>query len=171
MNNAGKSIKQVIANIDQNILSKSIERLYYYNMKYSDDPELKGDVQIRVRGANALVVKEQAQVRINEFMNMVTQNPIFAQIVGDEGIINMLREVAKGLDMDVSKILPSNEEIRIKQQQQQQQQMMAQAAGAAQGVQQEGGQPQGGEQVMPAPSQNLETGAPVTANFTPSRGA
>lgn len=132
MNNAGKSIKQVISNIDQNVLSKSIERLYYYNMKYSDDPELKGDVQIRVRGANAMVVKEQAQVRINEFMNMISQNPIFAQIIGDEGIINMLREVAKGLDLDVSKVLPSNEEIRAKRALEAQQQMMATAAGAAQ---------------------------------------
>lgn len=167
MNNAGKSIKQVIANIDQYVLSKSLERLYYYNMKYSDDEELKGDVQIRVRGANALVVKEQAQVRINEFMNMITQNPIYAQIIGDEGIINMLREVAKGLDMDVSKILPSNEEIREKQALDRQNAMMAQAAGAAMAGQTQENQSAG---VMPNNPQNLATGAPVTKNFAPARG-
>ena len=178
MNNAGKSIKQVISNIDQNVLSKSLERLYYYNMKYSDDPELKGDVQIRVRGANAMVVKEQAQVRINEFMNMVSQNPIFAQIIGDEGIINMLREVAKGLDLDISKVLPSNEEIRAKRALEQQQQMMATAAGAAQAgqpteninIQRDENGTMTGAQVMPNNPQQLATGAPTTANFMPSRG-
>lgn len=178
MNNAGKSIKQVIANIDQYVLSKSLERLYYYNMKYSDDPELKGDVQIRVRGANALVVKEQAQVRINEFMNMITQNPIYAQIIGDEGIINMLREVAKGLDMDVSKILPSNEEIREKQALAQQNAMMAQAAGAAMAgqptenisIQRDDTGAMTGAQIMPNNPQNLATGAPITKNFAPARG-
>lgn len=178
MNNAGKSIKQVISNIDQNVLSKSIERLYYYNMKYSDDPELKGDVQIRVRGANAMVVKEQAQVRINEFMNMISQNPIFAQIIGDEGIINMLREVAKGLDLDVSKVLPSNEEIRAKRALEAQQQMMATAAGAAQAgqpteninIQRDENGTMTGAQVMPNNPQQLATGAPTTANFMPARG-
>lgn len=178
MNNAGKSIKQVIANIDQYVLSKSLERLYYYNMKYSDDEELKGDVQIRVRGANALVVKEQAQVRINEFMNMITQNPIYAQIIGDEGIINMLREVAKGLDMDISKILPSNEEIREKQALAQQNAMMAQAAGAAMAgqptenisIQRDDTGAMTGAQIMPNNPQNLATGAPVTKNFAPARG-
>lgn len=167
MNNAGKSIKQVISNIDQYVLSPMLERLYYYNMRYSDDPELKGDVQIRVRGANALIVKEQAQVRINEFMNMVTQNPIYAQIIGDEGIINLLREVAKTLALDVSKVLPSAEEVRIKQSLAQQQQMMAASLGA-QG--EEGGQPQAGAQVMPMKQQELATGAPVTNNFQPQRG-
>jgi hypothetical protein len=139
---------------------------------------LKGDVQIRVRGANALAVKEQAQVRINEFMNMISQNPIFAQIIGDEGIINMLREVAKGLDLDVSKVLPSAEEIRERQALMQQQAMLAQAAGAAQA-----GQPTDsiniardqdgavtGINVMPQNTQELATGAPVTANFAPQRG-
>lgn len=167
MNNAGKSIKQVISNIDQYVLKPLLERLYYYNMKYSDDVELKGDVQIRVRGANALIVKEQAQVRINEFMNMVSQNPIFAQIVGDEGIINLLREVAKTLSLDVSKVLPSAEELRIKQSLAQQQQMMAAGLGM-QG--EEDATPQQGAQVMPMASQNLETGAPITNNFQPQRG-
>lgn len=178
MNNAGKSIKQVISNIDQYVLRPLLERLYYYNMKYSDDLELKGDVQIRVRGANALIVKEQAQVRINEFMNMISQNPIFAQIVGDEGIINLLREVAKTLSLDVSKVLPSAEEIRIKQSLMQQQQMMATAAGAAQAgqpteninIQRDENGTMTGAQVMPNNPQQLATGAPVTANFMPSRG-
>jgi hypothetical protein len=178
MNNAGKSIKQVIANIDQYVLSKTLERLYYYNMKYSEDPELKGDVQIRVRGANALVVKEQAQVRTNEFMNMVSQNPVFAQIIGDEGIVNMLREVAKTLDLDISKILPSNEEIRIKRDLEQRQMMLAQAAGAAQAGQPTDSiniarDPDGavtGINVMPQNTQELATGAPVTDNFAPQRG-
>ena len=179
MNNAGKAIKQVIANIDQYIMEPMLERLYYYNMKYSEDPELKGDVQIRVRGANALVVKEQAQVRMNEFLNIVTSNPIFAQIVGDKGIINMLREVSKGLDMDTSKILPTEEELRVQQALQQRQEMLAVAAGAAQAgmpteniqIERDANGTMTGAKVMPNAPQNLATGAPVSNSFQPQRGA
>jgi hypothetical protein len=53
ISNAGKSIKQVIGNIDIGVFKPMLERLYYYNMRYADDPELKGDVQIVARGAAA----------------------------------------------------------------------------------------------------------------------
>lgn len=106
MNNAGKALKQVIANIDTHVMQPMLERLYFYNMRYSDDPELKGDVNIIARGANSLIVKENAQLRRNEFLQIVGSNPVFSQIVGPEGIANLLREQAKTLDMDTDKLIP-----------------------------------------------------------------
>ena len=70
MNNAGKSIKHVIGNIDQNVIKPLIERLYFYNMRYGDDPALKGDVAVLAQGANSLVVKENQQQRMNEFLQL-----------------------------------------------------------------------------------------------------
>src|SRR5690606_22176682 len=74
MSNAGKSIKQVVSNIDNGVLRPLLERLHFWNMRFGDDPDLKGDVEIHVRGANALVAKESAQVRRNEFL-AATANP------------------------------------------------------------------------------------------------
>lgn len=161
--NAGKSIKQVIANIDTSVMTPLLERLYFHNMRYAEDPDLKGDVNIVARGAQSLIAKDAAQVRRNEFL-ATTANPIDMQIVGIEGRAALLRESAKTLDMDPDKIVPPPDVLRQKLQAQ----AMMQAMMAGGGQPQPGGQPQTG----PAPSgQNLQNGAPVTDHFAPAKGA
>lgn len=128
MTNAGKAIKQVIGNIDTGILKPVVERLYFYNMMYSDDPELKGDVNIVSEGANQLVVKESVQQRRNEFLQLVLQSPLVQQVVPPKGLAALLREVVKTLDMDADEIVPSDEQLRL-------QQIQAQAMQAAQAQQ------------------------------------
>jgi len=103
--NASKIIKQVVGSIDTHVISKLLERLYYYNMRYSDDEDLKGDVNIIARGAMSLAVKEAAQVRTNEFLQ-ATANPIDMQIVGMEGRAELLRQAAKRLDVNPDKVVP-----------------------------------------------------------------
>jgi hypothetical protein len=166
MSNAGKSIKQVIANIDESVIAPIIERLYYYNMRYGDDPDLKGDINIIARGATSLVVKEQAQVRQNQFLQIALQSPIVQQVIGMEGIAELLRQSAKTLDMNPDHIVPPVEIIkqRMAQQQQamaQQQMMMAQQNGQAQA---------GGTPPAPSSGAQLQNGAPVTNNFAPMIG-
>lgn len=128
MNNAGKAIKQVIANIDINVLQLAIERLHFYNMKWGVDKELKGDINIVARGANSLIVKETQQQRMNEFLQLALTNPIVNQIVGEEAIASILRVSAKQLDLDVDALVPPPEVIRARMQQQQQQAAAAQKA-------------------------------------------
>lgn len=165
--NAGKSIKQVISNIDVNVMKPMLERLYYYNMMYEDDPDLKGDICIEARGAEALVAKESAQVRRNEFLQM-TANPIDMQIVGIEGRAAVLREVASGLDMDTDKIVPPLDVLRQKLQAES---AMGPPGGSAapQGPAPGGGMP---NVMPPGPSssgQSLTDGSPVTDNMGPPK--
>lgn len=127
MNNAGKAIKQVIANIDAAIQCL-LERLYYHNMLHSEDVDLKGDINIIARGANSLIVKETAQQRRNEFLQLCLTNPIVQQIVGPEAIAALLRENVKTMDMDVDSIIPRPEVIRARMYMQEQQAAAAQKA-------------------------------------------
>jgi len=152
MGNAGKAIKQVIANIDIGVMSQLIERLYDHNMQHADDPDLKGDVHIVARGASSLIAKESAQVRRNEFL-AATANPVDMQIVGVEGRAAILRETAKNLDMDVDKVVPPLDMLRQKWAQQQ---MMAQGQQGSQPA------PQAGS------GQELSDGSPTTDNFQPA---
>ena len=162
MGNAGKMITSVIQAIDINIMEPLLERLYYFNMRYEDDPELKGDVCISAKGASNLVARDAAQVRRNEFL-ATTANPIDMQIMGVEGRAAVLRETAKTLQMDTDKVVPDTDTLR---------QRMAAKAALAQpdpnapqgpgGVQ--GGSPPGpGSQQ--ANGQQLMNGAPVTDTF------
>lgn len=158
MNNANKSIKQVVSNIDR-VMTELLERLYFHNMKYSEDPELKGDAQIVARGVNSVLAKEAAQVRRNEFL-AATANPIDMQIMGLDGRAALLRETVKQLDVHPDDVVPPPQRLRV---QQQLQQMMSMGMPAQ--AQPSLGGP--GQQAEPG-GQQLMDGAPVTDNFEPA---
>jgi len=118
ISNAGKGIKQVISNIDQNILIPIVERLYQDNLRYSQDPDLVGDVNIMAKGAQSLVVKEAEAVRRNEFLQLVLNSPVAQQIVGMNGTAELLRDAARNLSGNVDRIVPDGPQMSIIQQQQ-----------------------------------------------------
>jgi hypothetical protein len=164
MTNAGKSIKQVIANIDEHVIKPCVDRLYYYNMRYSDDPDLKGDVDIVARGAASILEKEQAQQRRNEFLQVALNSPAAQQVIGMEGIAELLRQAAGTLDMNVDKIVPSPEQMKVKQAEANQQLAMQQAAEMS--GQQQGNPQQGGTPMAAPEGAQLMNGAPVTDRFS-----
>jgi hypothetical protein len=143
MSNAGKSIKQVIANIDFDVIRPMLERQYQRNLRYADDPDLIGDVQILARGAMSLVVKEAEAVRKNEFLRLVLESPVAQQIVGLPGTAELLRDMASNLNTNVDRLVPSREDVE-KQQMMQQQMMMEQQALEQAANLQEDGSEQGG---------------------------
>ena len=157
ISNAGKSIKQVIGNVDHDVLTPMLERQYQRNLRYSDDPDLIGDVQIVARGAMSLVVKEAEAVRKNEFLRLVLESPVAQEIVGPAGTAELMRDLAGNLDTNVDHLVPSREDIEKKQAQQQQQMMMMQQQQAATEAAnlQEDGTPKGGRQdnfISPRPN-------------------
>lgn len=151
MDNASKGIKQAIANIDK-IVSGIVQRLYLHNMMYDEDPYIKGDFKVVAKGAIGLIQKETLQLRRNEFL-IATANPIDSQIVGVEGRAYLLRELARGLQMDTEKLVPNPESINemVVQQKAQAmaQQMVQELAAQAQAPQ------------PPAPTPALPSGAPM----------
>ena len=163
MGNAGKTIKQVIFNIDTHVIQPLIERLYFHNMMHAEDPDLKGDVNIAARGANSLVVKDAAQTRRNEFLQVALNSPVVQQIIGQEGIAALLHEQAKTLDMDADEIVPSGEAMKLKQFQD----MMAQAMNPQPPMGQPGAQGQSPQANPQQNKQQLMTGEPVTDNMGP----
>jgi len=155
MSNAGKSIKQVISNVDHDVMRPMLERQYQRNLRYSDDPDLIGDVQIVATGAMSLVVKEAEAVRKTDFLRLILESPIAQQIVGLPGTAELLRDLAGNLNTNVDRLVPSREDVQkqqeLAQQQQmmmQQQQMMMQQQEAEQQAAelQEDGTPKGGRQ-------------------------
>ena len=117
-------------------------------MMFEEDESIKGDAQVEARGAVALMQIETLQLRRNEFLQ-ATANEIDSQIVGVEGRSEILREVAKGLEMDVNRIIPPRSK-------------------APQGAEQTPPAPPGPEGQTPISEPNqdqLFTGAAVTNNF------
>jgi hypothetical protein len=163
--NASKVIKQVMGTIDTQVFTPMLERLYYYNMRYSDDDELKGDINIVARGAASLVAKDAAAVRANEFLSMVLSSEMAQQILGIEGVAELMRPTVKRLDMNPDKVVPPLPVLRQRAAELAMIQMqMAQ--------QQQGPEGEPAAQPMPGPSgsgQALMNGAPQTDNFSPPK--
>ena len=156
ISNAGKGIKQVITNIDQNVIVPCIERLYQDNLRYAQDPDLIGDVRAVARGATSLVVKEAEAVRRQEFLALVLNSPVAQQIVGMDGAAELLREQARNLAGNVDRVVPNRPTMTAMQQLQQQNMQLQQQIQAMMGAAQE---------VLEAPAG--ATSAPAARNILP----
>lgn len=108
MGAAGKGIRQVVMHIDMDVVKPIVERQFVYNMRYDEDESIKGDVEVVAKGAINLAVKETVNLRRIEFLN-ATSNPVDIEIIGREGRAAILREIAKGLQMDIDEVVPSRE--------------------------------------------------------------
>lgn len=130
MGAANVALKSTIKNIDDFLLEPMVESLFHYNMEFGTDEEAKGDLKIVPRGSTALVQKEVQSQRLLQFLSLVS-NPMDAALV-DRG--QLLRDIAKSMDIDPDEILKSTEQLQAEQQAAQQQALQDQAiAGASSG--------------------------------------
>lgn len=150
--NAGKTIKNTVSGIDLNVIGPAISRGYEFLMRYDNDKDLKGDLQVVARGALSLVTKDAAQVRRNEFLALALNSPVVQEMIGPEGIASLLRATTRTLELDSESVVPTTSELR----------MRMQAIQQAQAAQQQIGM---GQKAAPTASAELANGAPVTDNF------
>lgn len=167
ISNAGKGIKQVINNIDQNILIPIIERLYQDNLRYSQDPDLIGDVNIVAKGAQSLVIKEAEAMRRNEFLQVVLNSPVAQGIVGPSGTAELLRDAARNLSGNVDRIVPDRQQMSVIQQQQQMIQQMQQQLAFASGAMEQMGMMQGAPGAPAPGGQGGSPAKPQSKNLLP----
>lgn len=111
MSNASRAIKQVIANIDVGLVQASVIKTHEWLMQFGDYEGSNGDIAIVAKGSSALMAKEQQQVRRNEFLN-IALNPVVLDIIGKEGVADILRVVTDGLDID--DVVPSKRDMKKK---------------------------------------------------------
>lgn len=124
MEASNRTIKQTVASIDANIIEPVVEHLNVYLALTRDDVVVEGDISVVARGAAELIQRETMRMRRLEFLN-ITNNPIDSQLVGIEGRYNVIREIARDLNMPMSDSMPIDE-ATIKQIQQM---MLMQAMG------------------------------------------
>ncbi|RLB94825.1 MAG: hypothetical protein DRH26_00050 [Deltaproteobacteria bacterium] len=120
MNNASRGIKNVVRNIDNGIIKPSIERTHEFQLLFFNDPEYhQGDIKIIAKGSSSLVAKEQAAVRRNELLQVVTGSETVLNIIGQKGLASMLREIFKSADFQDDEIVPGKREMLQREQQNQ----------------------------------------------------
>jgi hypothetical protein len=132
MNASSRVMRRIVGNIDVGVIVPAIRSLYSWLMLYAEDSSIKGDVDIRARASDYLLVIEQLQMRRNEFLQLALQ-PAIANIIGEQGLTELLREIIRSLKMPSDSILPSQREMDDKRREQEAMAQQAMAMQAQQG--------------------------------------
>jgi hypothetical protein len=98
MAGASKEVKRVVRRVHDLVIGPCLQRLAEWDMRFIDDPEIKGDAQVVATGAVARVVREQLVQRRIEYLN-ITNNPVDLKLVGSRNRAEMLRAVAQTLEL------------------------------------------------------------------------
>ena len=128
LESAAKGIKDSVRNIDYGVIKPRVEYQFYYNVVSNDSVSFTGDINVIPRGSEMLTMKGASEMRRNEFIQILA-NPMYVDIVGMEGIADILREMAKSLGLGHN-IVPSRLELKKKQEEAKQAQAQAQEAQA-----------------------------------------
>src|SRR5574343_58352 len=104
--------KVIIKNIEDGAIKPFIKSLFDWIMEWSDNEDIKGDMQIQVKCSSVLLAKEQRVQQLMQFSNLAGANPIMVERTDFE---YLLKEVAKALDIDPEKAVPDKPEEEPKQ--------------------------------------------------------
>jgi len=129
LNSAAKGLRRAIGNIDMHVIQPNIGAVFVNEMLYNSDESIKGDCKAVARGASAILIKDSAQQRRMQFLQM-TANPFDMQIIGAKGRAAVLREVADTMELRPGTV-PDDEAVD----KQQEEAARAQAAAAQQQAQ------------------------------------
>lgn len=111
-------IKDLVANWDEGITRPFVEAMYRWNMRFSQDAEIKGDYAVIARGTSSLVAKEIRARQLNEFAAM-TANPLDAPYIKRD-VLNRMRAEAN----ELSNVVKTEDEVKSEQAAQQNEQAL-----------------------------------------------
>jgi len=111
MGQANGNLKSVVSNLDTFAIVPIIQGLFDWNMEWNDDESIKGDMKVQACGITALLAKEIQSQRLIQFAQ-ITANPVDMQIVDRAELI---REVAKSLDLDIDKLIKDGQSTPVQQ--------------------------------------------------------
>jgi len=121
MNAANAVRRRQVKEWDDAVTKPLIRRFYEYNMLQSDDPNVKGDMQIVARGTSALLVKETQTAQIIDIFQKFGQHPeLMHAFDWYDGAKTLMQSMSMGAQ---TMLIPRDEyEQKIQQIQQAQQQ-------------------------------------------------
>jgi len=110
MSSAARGIKRAIMALGRGVIERSGELAYEHYMIFGDDESAKGDVNVTARGALGIFLREQKTLRVQEFTQMVTRDPLLAQIMGERRLAALVRHGGELLDVP-AELLPDEDEL------------------------------------------------------------
>lgn len=139
MESATKSIKDAIRHIDTGLIRPRMEYQFHWHLIKNDTP-YTGDINVITHASNSLTMKGAQAAKRQEFLQ-ITANEMDQKLMGPEGRAELIRELAKDLNLR-TQIVPSRLELKRAQEEEkaaqakaQEQQMQMESEKASTGVQ------------------------------------
>jgi hypothetical protein len=102
-------IKDLITSYDEGITRPFLQALYRWNMQFHKDNAIKGDFDVKARGAASLVQKEVRARQLNEFAGM-TANELDAPYIKRDALLRQRAEAN-----ELSDVVKTEEEVAAEQ--------------------------------------------------------
>lgn len=102
-------IKDLITSYDEGITRPFLQALYRWNMQFHKDNSVKGDFDVKARGAASLVQKEVRARQLNEFAGM-TANELDAPFIKRDALLRQRAEAN-----ELSDVVKTEEEVAAEQ--------------------------------------------------------
>jgi hypothetical protein len=120
--------KRIIKAWDDDVTVPNLRRLYDWNMQFSPKEEIKGDFDVKARGASTLLVREMQNQNLLMLANTLGApgSPYAKYLKG----VKIARELVSSLSLDPDELIASDEEAAAADEAEAQA-MQAQAAGPA----------------------------------------
>lgn len=87
LNQAAKPVKKVMGRVEKRVIEPLIQRYVDYELMYSDDPTIKGDINVRARGVSGLVDRERQEGRLEWALQSLAP---FASMVPPQYIMRLI---------------------------------------------------------------------------------
>jgi len=111
MGAANVTLKDQVKNFDDGITKPYIKGMYSWNMEFNEKEHIKGDFSIVAKGSTSLIAREVKAEGLNQFLN-ITNNPVDQMYCKRD---NVLREVAKVMDLDDLDLIKDKEQIAMEE--------------------------------------------------------
>lgn len=102
-------IKDLITSYDEGITRPFLQALYRWNMQFHKDNSIKGDFDVKARGAASLVAKEVRARQLNEFAAM-TDNPSDGPYIKRDALLRQRAEAN-----ELSEVVKTEDEVAAEQ--------------------------------------------------------
>ena len=114
MDAAQRGMKHVIFSLDLELMRPMISWMVNREMLTNPDEGIKGDVTIDAGGLLAVLSKDKSSAMLKEVLGLC-QNPLVAQVVGEDGIAELVRRVVSLIPhINPDRIVPTREELEFR---------------------------------------------------------
>ena len=108
--------RYIARNWDTGVTLPSIRRIYQWNMQFSEDESVKGDLKVSARGSSHLLIKETQAQSLMMLLNISSSNPL---LQGTFRIHEICRKLVEAMNLESDEVVVSEEEAEAFQKQQQ----------------------------------------------------